>query len=172
MALLRTRLFAGALFAGTLFGPGQDFVVPEQPAEQNYANLFKAIRTADAHEVRFKVDSRWKQLTPETYDIRRAVEINETTARSYSRFRTKLPDTHSISDGIRQAVYAKYKIDTPIGAAQAPFIRVKADAAKIAGAVSTGSNSPAIRVRHKTYHAHWTPETVQNLTDEMLMELV
>jgi hypothetical protein len=145
---------------------------PELVPAGHWKHLFRPIRAADTVEVVVKGSTRFSVELPETFDLRQAADAPCASCRCSSGFSTLPPVVGTTSTHVRVRGVCRTHTRRPKCAASAPFIRSQAYTLAYSDRPSGGCVATHTSRRGNTYYSLYTPATVQNPTDEMLLYLL
>lgn len=172
MALLRGKLLAGALFAGALFGVVQQVEqVEQQTGGGHWKHLFRAIQSAETPELKLRSASRLKVEFPETYDIRQGAETPVIRVGGRTAWAEIVPITGTLAESVNCAAESRIHVGHPKCAGKAIFLHGAITATGTVETPIAASIAPDLGATAKSYYTYAYPETVQNPTEEMLLEL-
>jgi len=137
-----------------------------------WKHLWSPIREATVEPVPVKRTSRVQVLVPETFDLRQSAETNHVRVARGSRVGVEAPQTGTMvpAKGVRGTLTVKPR--KPRAHAQTPFVRaISQRRVNVLPPVPTVVVM-SVPVRRRTYYSYFTPETVQNLTEEQIMMLI
>jgi hypothetical protein len=168
----RGALFAGALFAGALFGPGAPQVQAEEPAGGHWKHLIRAISSAETPEVSVQGDIRFSVERPVTCDLRASANTLALKVSGSSRFAVLAPYTHAVAGSIHADLSPRWHIKHPKCAAAPAFLHTSVTVLGFTEFPVAACETPRARFGATGYYTFATPVTVQNPTEEMLLELL
>lgn len=165
-----------AYFNPSYFLLGQEEVVqpPVQPpvlAPAAHRNLFRPIRGAATPDTRVEALGSLRFYRPEVYDLIQGVWLDPYRIEARSQIGIDLPVTGVVSPEISVNVTTTLHKRRPRCVGTAPFVRTASVGVTKLHTPEAGCATNAISVAGKAHHAYWTPETVQNLTEEMILLL-
>lgn len=146
--------------------------VPPDVTGTGYKNLWTNIRIANTPEVSVKSDTHVRTLEPDPHRIVRTVD--NTPLRRIDRgvrVNSETPNTGVTPPSAAVTANAKVRLRKPKGTVKAPFTRAFSRATVNNLAPIPVVRTEPVSIRGKTYYSYWTPETVQNLPEEILMYL-
>lgn len=135
--------------------------------------VFEHVRAATAHEVAITPSHSYvRSVLPEAFDYTRSAETDFTLLpRARSAVNALDPSTGVFTPDISVRAELHVSIKKPKAAART-LSRVVAAQARAGNEIPhAGAVTPDVNLPAKAYFAYWTPETVQNPTEEMMMLL-
>jgi len=138
----------------------------------HWKHLFRPIRAAEAHSVAVRGSTRWALAVPETCDLRQSAETPAVSSRGRVRFSVLAPHSGTLAAEVGARVRGSSTIHRPRGGSAAPFVRSQAYMQSAMSAPEAGCAARMVARRRQVYHSFYTPKTVQNPTDAMLLMLL
>lgn len=149
----------------------QAFVPPDRKGA-GHKHLWTPLREAVTEPVSLKQETRLRFKTPQTpVPLSIGVDTDPVRVRHLTKVKGIKPLPSVVPPEVSVRAPIKVKTRKPRGAVNTGFVRVPNE-------IRVNWLPPIpevvvmpVPVRGKTYHAYWTPETVQNPTEELLMML-
>lgn len=146
--------------------------LPVDDILKDAAHLWTPYREVVVEPVSLRSSTRVKVVQPDVpHVVRIAAESPFTTTKIQSHVGFETPNTGVTPQAVRVRAQVKSVVLTPRGHANTGFVRAVSH-----GTVNVLPPIPSVFVmpvsaRGKAYYAYYTPETVQNLTEEQIMSI-
>ena len=137
------------------------------------AIVFEPVRAATAHEVSIPPSSaRVRPLLPDAFDYSHGAEADFTLLpRARSGVNALEPSTGVFTEGVSVRSEQRVAVKRPKAHAVSALRRAISQSRAGVHVPHAGSETPATRLSASAHYAYWTPETVQNLPEELIMFL-
>lgn len=136
-----------------------------------YKPQWTPIRTAETPEVRLSAVSKVRTRLPETYNFTTIAETPFIRVAVMSRVAAETPETGVMVAAKTAKATSAVNAKRPSGHANTPFVRAVSNSR-----VNWLPPIPEVvvmpvSIRRRSHYSYWTPETVQNPTEEMILTL-
>lgn len=148
-----------------------DPVDPKSVGKNSPAAKWNPYKPVEVPPTNLTAVSRVKVLVPEVYVFSTMVETPHVNIVATTRVMSETPTTGVMPPTVRVIGEAKAHGKTPKGYAQTPFVRAVANIIVNRVPPIPEVVVMSIPIHRKTHYSYWTPKTVQNLTEEMILTL-